>query len=220
MITHLEGRLAAVDASGPAVEIDVQGVRYQVMVPAFLWPEVIDLAGEAELDDTGQRPPIGMHVFYHVTANNPAPVLVGFFRRAEREFFRKFTTVEGIGPLKAVKAMNVPVGVIARAIEQEDRATLAKLPGIGPRAADKAIATLRGKVTLEAALREGERTAPVDVRDFEGSRVSEDAVSAIIALGYQRNDARRWVAEALERDPGLDTVEALTLAVLRERGAR
>lgn len=220
MITHLEGRLALLDPAVPAVEIDVNGVRFQVLVPVFLWPELDALAAAAELDDPAQRPPLAMHVFYHVTQNNPIPLLVGFFHRAEREFFRKFTTVEGIGPLKAVKAMNVPVPVIARAIEHEDRATLAKLPGIGPRAADKAIATLRGKVTIEAAMHPGERSGPVDVRDFEGSHVVDDAVAAIIALGYQRHDARRWVAEAKERDSGLDTVEALTLAVLRERGAR
>lgn len=220
MITHLEGRLALLDPSIPAVELDVNGVRFQVLVPFFLWPELDALAAGAELDDPVQRPILGMHIFYHVTQNNPVPLLVGFFHRAEREFFRKFTTVEGIGPLKAVKAMNVPVGIIARAIEQEDRATLAKLPGIGPRAADKAIATLRGKVTIEAAMHPGGRAAPVDIRDFEGGRIVEDAIAAVIALGYQRNDARRWVAEARERDPELDSVEALTLAVLRERGAR
>lgn len=220
MITHLEGRLALLDPALPAVEIDVNGVCYQVLVPLFLWPALDALAAGVELDDPAQRPALGMHIFYHVTQNNPVPLLVGFFRRAEREFFRKFTTVEGIGPLKAVKAMNVPVSVIARAIEQEDRATLAKMPGIGPRAADKAIATLRGKVVLEAAMREGERTSPVDARDYESNRVVEDAVAAITALGYPRNDARRWVAEAQEHDSDLGTVEALTLAVLRERGAR
>jgi holliday junction DNA helicase RuvA len=219
VITHLQGRLAAVDSAALSIELDVAGVGYSVLVPLFLWPEILSAVGEADLDDPAQRPDFGMHIFYHATTNNPVPLLVGFFRRAEREFFRKFTLVEGIGPLKAARAMNVSVSVIARAIEQEDRAALAKLPGIGPRAADKAIATLRGKVTAEAAMHDAAISEPVDAGDIEQGRVSEDALATIVALGYQRIEAKRWISEALERDPTLDSVEALTLAVLRARGA-
>jgi holliday junction DNA helicase RuvA len=219
MITHLQGRLAGVDSAGLSIELEVAGVSYSVLVPLFLWPEVQQAAGEADLDDPAQRPELGMHIFYHVTTNNPVPLLVGFFRRAEREFFRKFTLVEGIGPLKAAKAMNVSVSVIARAIEQDDRATLAKLPGIGPRAADKAIATLRGKVTAEAAMQDAAISEPVEPARIEQNRAIEDAVAAVVALGYQRLEAKRWVAEALESDPDLASVEDLTLAVLRRRGA-
>ena len=122
-----------------------------MLVPLVLWPELQQIAGENGLDEAA-LPGIGLHIFYHATANQPVPVLVGFLRRAERDFFRKFTTVGGIGPAKAAKAMNVSVSTIARAIEQEDRATLTRLPGIGARGADKIIATLRGKVVAEAAL--------------------------------------------------------------------
>ncbi|MDZ7729561.1 MAG: Holliday junction branch migration protein RuvA [Dehalococcoidia bacterium] len=193
VITQLQGRLAGIDNAALTVEVEVAGVTYGVLVPLFLWPEIHDLAGEAELDNPGEQPPVHFHIYYHATQNVPAPVLVGFFRRAEREFFRKFTTVEGIGPLKAVKAMSVSVSVIARAIEQEDRTALAKLPGIGPRAADKVIATLRGKVTAEAAMQDAGIETPVDTSSLEKSRVNEDAVAAIVALGYSRAEARRWV---------------------------
>ena len=94
------------DVGGPVVEVDVQGVRYEVLVPIVLWPEIQGIAGDTELSSAA-GPGIGLHIFYHATANNPTPVLVGFLRRAEREFFRKFTTVEGIGPAKAARAMNI-----------------------------------------------------------------------------------------------------------------
>jgi holliday junction DNA helicase RuvA len=207
------------DSSALTVDIEVSGVTYSVLVPLFLWPEVHTLATDADLDDPTTRPDIGMHVFYHVTQNNPIPLLVGFFRRAEREFFRKFTTVEGVGPLKAARAMNLSVSSIARAIEQEDRPALGKLPGIGPRAADKIIATLRGKVTAEAAMHDAAITEPVEAARIEQGRVTEDAIATITALGYQRIEAKRWVAEALEADPSIQSVEDLTLAVLRSRGA-
>lgn len=213
MITHLQGRLSRMDVGGPLVEVDVAGVRYEVLVPLVLWPELQGIAGDGELDGAG--PEVGLHIFYHATANNPVPVLVGFLRRAERDFFRKFTTVEGIGPAKAVKAMNISVSTIARAIEQEDRAVLTKLPGIGARGADKIIATLRGKVVAEAALHDGGVERPVDAAKFEQKRVVADAVEAIAALGYPRSDAKRWVEEAMGADAGLQGLEEIMMAVLR-----
>ncbi|MEX0782287.1 MAG: Holliday junction branch migration protein RuvA [Dehalococcoidia bacterium] len=218
MITQLHGRMVRMDIAGPAVEVEVGGVTYEVLVPLFLWPELSALRGEDGADD-GPPPDVGMFVHYSATANQPVPVLVGFLRRPERDFFRKFITVEGIGPAKAVKAMNVSVSTIARAIEQEDRHALTRLPGIGARAADKIIASLRGKVMAEASLQDGHIAQAVDPARMEGERAVSDAVEAVVGLGYQRAEARRWVDEAREAEPGLDTVEELTLAVLRRRGA-
>ncbi|MGE0599880.1 MAG: Holliday junction branch migration protein RuvA [Dehalococcoidia bacterium] len=219
MITHLQGQLARMDAAGPSIEVDVQGVRYEVLVPIVLWPELQAIAGDADLG-TEAGPAIGLHIFYHATANNPTPVLVGFLRRAEREFFRKFTTVEGIGPAKAVKAMNISVSTIARAIEQEDRAVLSKMPGIGARSADKIIATLRGKLVAEAAMHDGGVAQPVDAAKLESKRTVADAVEAIAALGYSRGDAKRLVDDALAADSELEGLEAITLAVLRRLDTR
>ena len=207
------------DAGGPSVEVDVAGVRYEVLVPLFLWPEIQAIAGETPLDGESAGPVVGLHVFYSASANQPVPVLVGFMRRAERDFFRKFVSVEGLGPAKAAKAMTVSVSTIARAIEQEDRATLAKLPGIGPRSADKIIAALRGKVVAEAAMHDGGIAQPVDARHISESRLTADVVDAIVALGFPRPDARRWTEEAQAANPHARTVEDLTLAVLRARGA-
>ncbi len=217
MITHLQGRLARMDIAGPVVELDVAGVRYEVLVPLVLWPELQALAGESGLADVATNPELGLHIFYHATTNQPVPVLVGFLRRAERDFFRKFTTVEGIGPAKAARAMNVSVSTIARAIEQEDRATLTRLPGIGARGADKIIATLRGKLVAEAAMHDGNVSQPVDASKFEQRRAVIDAIETIASLGYPRTEAKRWVEEAVADDPALATVEDLTLTVLRRR---
>lgn len=217
MITHLKGTLARMDIAGPAVEIEVAGVRYEVLLPLFLWPEVQALAGEQDLEEDREGPALGLHIHYSASANQPVPVLVGFLRRAERDFFRKFITVEGLGPAKAAKAMTVSVSTIARAIEQEDRTALSKLPGIGTRSADKIIASLRGKVVAEAAMQDSGIAMPVDVRTIEGTRLVADVVETIVALGFSRADARAWVEAAKEADPGLLTVEALTLAVLRGR---
>ena len=217
MITHLSGQLTHADVGELSVEVDVSGVRYEVLVPAFLWPEIQETADSSQEGEPG--PPIALHVLYHATANQPVPLLVGFLRRPERDFFRKFTSVEGLGPTKAVKAMTVSVSTIARAIEQEDQAALVRLPGIGARGAGKIIATLRGKVVAEAALQDGAIDSPVDLESLKRDRVALDAAEAVAALGYNRSEARRWVDDALAIDPDIATVEELTLAVLRARGA-
>jgi len=212
VITHLRGILRRLDADDLTAHLEVGGVTYSVLVPLFLWGE---LQKSSDEDPEGE---ISLHIFYHVTANQPSPLLVGFLRWPERQFFKKFTTVEGIGPLKAAKAMNMSVSTIARAIEQEDRAALNRMPGIGARAAEKIIATLRGKLTAEAALQDGEITAPVNLKELGQDRVTSDAVQAISALGYSAAEARQWVDEAMSADASLDSVESITLAVLRSRG--
>jgi Holliday junction DNA helicase RuvA len=112
----------------------------------------------------------------------------------------------------------VSVSTVARAIEQEDRAVLTRLPGIGPRAADKIIASLRGKVTAEAALQDGGIEQPVDVAALQQSSIAVDAVAAVVALGFSRAEAVAWVDDILASNPEIDGVEELTLAVLRARG--
>ena len=213
MITHLRGTLTRLDQENLTAHVEVGGVTYAVLVPLFLWAEI-----QNQLDENPGGE-VRLHIFYHATANQPTPLLVGFLRWPERQFFRKFTTVEGIGPLKAAKAMNMSVSTLARAVEQEDRATLTRMPGIGARAADKIIATLRGKLTAEAALQDGEITAPVDLKEISQDRVVLDSVEAISALGYTTGEARTWVEEAMQADETLDSVETITLAVLRGRGA-
>ncbi|MGE5596758.1 MAG: OB-fold domain-containing protein, partial [Hyphomicrobiales bacterium] len=78
MITHLRGVLAHRDIAGPSVEIDVGGVRYEVLVPLFLWPELEALGSD---DGDGPPPEIGLYIHYSASANQPVPVLVGFLRR-------------------------------------------------------------------------------------------------------------------------------------------
>jgi Holliday junction DNA helicase RuvA len=116
--------------------------------------------------------------------------------------------------------MNVSVSTIARAIEQEDRATLTRLPGIGARGADKIIATLRGKMVAEAAMHDGGVEKPVDASKLESRRVVVDAIEAIAALGYPRSEAKRWVDEAMAADAGLTSIDDIILTVLRSRDVR
>ena len=116
--------------------------------------------------------------------------------------------------------MAEPIATIAQAIEAEDRRALMRLPGIGARQADRIIADLKGKVTVEAALDDGSGAAPTRVGQDNDEMIA-DALEALLGLGYTRRDAERWLGAVLdqtERDASLST-EDLLRAVLEQIGA-
>lgn len=201
MIAALRGRLVAWDRERATLWLDVSGVTYELNVPGFA-------ADWLERHEPGQE--IELHTYYHVSERNPRPLLIGFPRLAEREFFRKFIEVPDVGPIKAVRALTYPVSEIARWIETEDVVALRQLPGIGERLAQTIVARLRGKVVEEALLRDeaGDGAAAPAGPDIRG-----DAIEALVALQYTRRDAEREINEALLDQPELDTLEALLRVV-------
>jgi len=159
---------------------------------------------------------LSLYIFYYQTERQPKPVLIGFNLEAEREFFQLFISVEAIGPLKAVKALNLPVRQIARAIEERDVATLKNLRGIGERTARKIIATLEGKMGKFALIRTSGEAAAAVGEDFQ-----QQVVEVLISqLGYGRADARTMVVAAMKRNRAIATPEELFEEVYRgEQGA-
>jgi Holliday junction DNA helicase RuvA len=168
-------------------------VGYEVMLPTF----VMETVRTQEIGDQ-----IALYIFFQQ---------IGFNLEAEKEFFQHFISVEDIGPLKAVKAMTIPVRDIARAIEAKDLAKLKQLKGIGNRTAQKIVATLSGKMDKFALIRKSEKAEmPVD----------EDITSPVIdvlvsQLGHKIADAKQMIVAALERDSSLSTPEELFDEVYR-----
>lgn len=199
MIGYLRGRV--VRRGEGMVVLEAGGVGYEVAIPPVV---------EAALPDDAEAP-LELFISYHATANQPKPLLIGFLREVEQEFFERFITVDGVGPTKAVRAMVRTVHEIADAIERRDVAFLRRMPGIGSRTAEKVIAELHGKMGKYALLREAalpEGPPAVDIR--------EEVVEVLVRqLGHRPAEARRMVEEALRRAPGLDSTEALFQEVYR-----
>lgn len=201
MIAYLEGRI--INRSEDRITLLVNGIGYEILLPAHVM--------EGLKSETGDKT-ASFHIYYHQTERQPKPVLIGFNLEAEKEFFQYFITVEAIGPLKAVKAMNIPVGDIARAIENKDVNTLCKLGGVGNRTAQKIIATLAGKMGKFALI------SSVEVQDeqIEPTDFTEMVCDVLAGqLGYKLPDARRMVAEAMKRNPSITTPEELFDEVYR-----
>ena len=207
MINYLTGTIRSLTRD-PAKAVIVAGsVGYEVSLPTYVYQSLAN-------DGIGPGSEVELEIYYHVTERQPKPMLVGFRHPSEKEFFEQLIQVEGIGPAKAAAALVFPVSTIASAIETEDLGSLQRLPGIGSRAAQKIVATLRGKVAATALLQDagiseqGHTPPPADARS--------EAVDALITLGYRPTEARDKVEEAIRRAPDVvDDLQALMREVFR-----
>jgi Holliday junction DNA helicase RuvA len=177
-------------------------IGYEILVPAV----VMDALADRQAGDD-----LALHIYYQQTERQPKPILIGFIHEIEKEFFQNFISVEDIGPMKAVKALTLPVGMIAKAIEARDLETLARLKGVGKRTAQKIIATLEGRMGKFALMRTEATSATSAVADV-AQQVLEVMVSQ---LGHRMADARRMIAEALKRRSAISTPEELFEEVYR-----
>lgn len=200
MIAYLEGTL--LKKEDDRIILLVGQVGYEVLVPLFVMETI-------NVKSMGDK--LALFIYYHQTERQPRPVLIGFNLEAEREFFKMFITVEAIGPLKAIKALNLSVRDIARAIESKNLQTLKRLNGIGERTAGKIIATLSGKMGKFSLIRHeaGDPTPPSG--DF-----SEQVVQVLVdQLGHKPIEARQLVKAALRRKPLISNPEDLFEEVYR-----
>jgi len=197
MIAYLEGKLLKKETD--RVVLLVNHIGYEILVPAFVMETIQPKSVGDELS---------FYIYYYQTEHQPKPVLIGFNLEAEREFFQLFISVEAIGPMKAVKALNFPVCDIARAIESKDAGMLKRLNGIGERTANKIIATLYGRTSRFGLLRKPENGvtyAPASAAGF-----IEQVVEVLVGqLGHRTGEAREMVQAAVIRKPHISSAEEL-----------
>ena len=205
MISYLEGTL--LKKSEDKIVILCQGIGYEVHLPAI----VRQTYNSKSAGEDGDR--IKLHIFYHQSERQPKPMLVGFNLDVEKEFFEKFIKVEAIGPIAAVKALVLPVNVIAQAIEERDVKTLERLKGIGKRTAEKIVATLNGKVGKFALVKEELIPSTIEPEDLR--RLVENVL--VKQLGHKRSEALSMVDEALTKNPDISTPEELFEEVYRRQ---
>ena len=200
MIGYLEGRLLKKESD--RILLLANQVGYEVLVPVVVMESMHSVAvGDA----------LSLYIYYYQTDRQPKPVLIGFNLEVEKDFFQAFISVDSIGPLKAVKAMHIPVREIAGAIEARDVDTLKRLQGIGARTAQKIIATLEGKMGKFALIQKTRTEATPKVADVQ-AQVLDVLISQ---LGHKAGDARRMIAEAMQRNRTIETPEALFEEVYR-----
>ena len=200
MIGYLEGALLKKERD--RILLLANQVGYEVLLPVFVMETL-------RTKSIGEK--ISLYIFHQQTERQPKPVLIGFNLEVEREFFQHFISVEAIGAMKAVKALDISVREIARAIEAKDVQKLKQLKGIGERTARKIIATLEGKMDKFALIRKAEKVK-MPVEEDAAKQVMDVLVGQ---LGYRVSDAKRMIAAAMQRNSAITTSEELFEEVYR-----
>jgi holliday junction DNA helicase RuvA len=192
VIAQISGTLAQ-KVPGEIV-VDVVGVGYQIFIPLNVFYRLPDIGA-----------PVSLQIHTHV--RDDALQLFGFQDLAEKQIFLLLISVSGIGPKLAVNILSgIPAEELARALRVGDQARLVAIPGVGRKLAERMIVELKDKLaTLSAA---GVESPKPEI----GSQVMQDAVSALVNLGYKRPEAEKTVREVLKSgDRSLENVLKDTL---------
>jgi Holliday junction DNA helicase RuvA len=196
MIGRLRGILT--EKHPPYLLVEVNGVGYDL---------------EASLSTFYKLPEIGREVtlYTHLAIREDSHTLYGFAALAERTLFRNLIKVSGIGAKLALLILSgMTVDSFARCVQEGDTATLTRLPGIGKKTAERLIVEMRDRIGAlelgeEFSIGMGKRVVPTVASPVD------DAISALVALGYKLPDAARMV-NALDTD-GLPSEEIIRRAL-------
>lgn len=183
MIAYLSGKLLEKEAN--SVIVDVGGVGYDVMIP---------LSTFYDLGEVGED--VSLRIFTYVRED--ALQLFGFKTIRERELFLLLISVSGIGPKSAITALSgMSADEIIGAIRQNNLARLNSIPGVGKKTAERLVIELRDKIAKLSAVASEEMKSE-GIPQTSGDDVYDDAISALINLGYQRAAAEKALKQAMQ----------------------
>jgi Holliday junction DNA helicase RuvA len=178
---YLDGEIAA--RSAARVVLDVGGIGFDVHVPLG-----------APFPASGRA-----RVWTHLVIREDAHTLCGFPDRETRDLFRLLISVRGVGPVMALVILSgLPREPLLDAVANGDAGTLTKIRGVGKKTAEQILLDMREKAALlraELANGSGARSRPAT----RGTATIEDAVQALVSIGYSEKEARKSVERAAQR---------------------
>ena len=185
MITFLEGIL--VEALPTQITIGVHGVGYQVFIPLSSF-------------DRLPQPGAALKILTHLQIREDAHILYGFMSAAERDLFRLLVEhVSGIGPKMALAVLSgMSVTSFKAAVVNGAVEAISKVKGVGKKTAERIVLELKDKVGVAAAW---EAASAAHAPSAEETQVN-DAVLALISLGYKQPDAHKAIRQILDKTPG------------------
>jgi len=201
MIGQLRGII--LEKQPPQLLLDVQGVAYEIDAPMSTFYRLPDIGQEAIL-------------LTHLVIREDAHHLYGFYAREERALFRTLLKVNGVGPRLGLTILSsIEPNEFVRCIVNNDTANLVRLPGVGKKTAERLVIEMRDKLTdwqpsLPIVSAELNHTAK---KSGTRNHIIQDAISALISLGYKPVEASRAVAKV--DDSNLSSEEIIRQA-LRE----
>lgn len=203
MIARIRGRI--IEKRQNSLLIDTAGLAYEVFVP------VNSLQRAQETSADGNIELITYH-YHQVEPSRSVPVLIGFLNEIEKEFFQSFITVSGIGPRAALKALNQPISLIAKAIDEGNISFLRSLPGIGQQRAKEIVAKLQNKVGKFGLMQDSPAPAGAP-----GENYRDEALAVLEQLGYRKAEAEQMIRNAVQNNPDVCSTEDLLNEVYKQK---
>ena len=198
MIGFLSGKILEKDAN--TVLVDVGGVGYEVTIP---------LSTFYELGEIGSS--VSLRIFTHVRED--ALQLFGFKTVRERDLYLKLVSVQGIGAKSGITMLSgMSADEIVAAIRTNNIARLTSIPGVGKKTAERMVVELRDKI---AELSIGAAAGSASPHETSTDAVFDDALSALVNLGYQRNAAEKALQESAKGGTELTVQKLLRSALQR-----
>jgi Holliday junction DNA helicase RuvA len=195
MIGRLRGRV--IEKHPPFLVLDVNGVGYEIESPMSTFYQLSAADDEVLL-------------YTHLAIREDAHVLYGFAREADRRLFRALLKVSGVGGKMALGVLSgMTAEEFGQTVQAGDVTALTRLPGVGKKTAERLIVEMRDKIGQVPAIAGGSAPAGVAAAPVAAD---QDAVSALVALGYKGPEASRMVGKVYE--PGMET-EAIIRAALK-----
>ncbi len=198
MIGRLRGVI--VEKKPPELIIECAGVGYEVLAP---------LSAFATMPENGRE--VILHT--HFVVREDAQLLFGFPTLGERNLFRELIKVSGIGPKTALAVLSgMSVDDFLRVIHDNNLTALTRVPGIGKKTAERLLVEMRDKLggfDSSALLPASGSSDAAPNR----TRITSEAVSALVALGYKPVDASKAISQV---DDGARSSEELIRLSLRQ----
>ncbi|BFQ93367.1 Holliday junction branch migration protein RuvA [Gallibacterium anatis] len=180
MIGHLRGIL--LEKSPPEILLEVNGIGYEVLLPMTSFYHLPEVNMEAS-------------IYTHLVVREDAHLLFGFYHKQDRTLFRELIKTNGVGPKLALAILSaMSVSEFSYAIEREELSKLVKIPGVGKKTAERLIVELKGK--FKAYQHDDffiEQTTTQSGIETDKVSATDDAISALVALGYKPAEAEKMV---------------------------
>ena len=198
MIAYLSGKLLEKNAN--SVIVDVGGVGYDVSIPLSTFYELGEVGDEVQL-----------RIYTHVRED--AIQLFGFSSERERSLYLKLISVQGIGAKSGIAMLSgMNADEIIDAIRKDNLAKLTAIPGVGRKTAERLVIELRDKVgELAASAAAVAGAGPKPTGDTDAF---DDALSALVNLGYQRNAAEKAIQD-IRREGADQNVQKILRSALQ-----
>jgi holliday junction DNA helicase RuvA len=194
VIAQIRGTLAH-KVPGEVV-VDVGGVGYHIFIPLTVFYGLPEIGA-----------PVSLYIHTHLRED--ALQLFGFRESHDKQVFLMLNSVAGIGPKLAVNILSgIPAAELTHAIKAGDQLRLVSIPGVGKKLAERMIVELRDKFTMLQP-QSADTVAP-----SHASRLMQDAVSALVNLGYRQAEVEKSVRDVIHS--GKQSLEDVIKEVLRQ----